>query len=41
MAVGTIVVMGVSGTGKTEIASRIAEQLGRAFIEADRLRLQP
>jgi gluconokinase len=33
---GTVVVMGVSGTGKTEVASRLATRLGRAFIEADR-----
>jgi carbohydrate kinase (thermoresistant glucokinase family) len=37
MFAGTIVVMGVSGTGKTEVASHLATRLGRAFIEADRL----
>ena len=31
MFAGTAVVMGVSGTGKTEVASRLAEQLG-AFL---------
>ena len=37
MFAGTLVVMGVSGTGKTEVAARLATELGRAFIEADRL----
>jgi len=37
MFAGTVVVMGVSGTGKTEVAARLAAELGRAFIEADRL----
>ena len=37
MFAGPVVVMGVSGTGKTEVATRLATQLGRAFIEADRL----
>ena len=37
MFAGTVVVMGVSGTGKTEVAARLATELGRAFIEADRL----
>ena len=32
MFAGTAVVMGVSVTGKTEVASRLAEQLG-AFLE--------
>jgi gluconokinase len=30
-----IVVMGISGSGKTTIATRLAEQLGWAFAEAD------
>ncbi|MET0943128.1 MAG: hypothetical protein ABWY13_17390 [Mesorhizobium sp.] len=30
-----IVVMGVSGTGKTEIARGLAERLGVGWIEAD------
>lgn len=33
---GFIVVMGVSGSGKTEIARRLAERLGVDWIEADR-----
>jgi carbohydrate kinase (thermoresistant glucokinase family) len=37
MFAGTVVVMGVSGTGKSEVAARLATELGRAFIEADRL----
>ena len=37
MFAGTVVVMGVSGTGKTEVASLLATELGCAFIEADRL----
>ena len=32
-----IVVMGVSGTGKTETAQRLADQLAGRFVEADRL----
>lgn len=32
-----IVVMGVSGSGKSEIASRLAAALGGAYLEADRL----
>lgn len=32
-----LVVMGIAGTGKTEIASRLATALGCAWIEADRL----
>ncbi len=32
-----LVVMGIAGTGKTEIASRLAEALGCGWIEADRL----
>jgi gluconate kinase len=34
MFAGTAVVMGVSATGKTEVASRLAEQLG-AFPRVD------
>ena len=41
MFAGTVVVMGVSGTGKTEVAARLAAELGRAFIEADRLHGPP
>jgi gluconokinase len=37
MFAGTVLVMGVSGTGKTEVASLLATELGCAFIEADRL----
>ena len=37
MFAGTVVVIGVSGRGKTEVAARLATELGRAFIEADRL----
>lgn len=32
-----LVVMGIAGTGKTEIASRLATALGCEWIEADRL----
>ncbi|SFU22259.1 gluconate kinase, SKI family [Mesorhizobium sp. YR577] len=32
-----LVVMGIAGTGKTEIASRLAEALACQWIEADRL----
>ncbi|MGK6314037.1 gluconokinase [Neorhizobium sp. DT-125] len=32
-----IVVMGVSGSGKTSIGERLAERLGCAFVEGDRL----
>ncbi|MEO9337603.1 gluconokinase [Mesorhizobium sp. SB112] len=32
-----LVVMGIAGTGKTEIASRLATALGCTWIEADRL----
>ena len=31
----TVIVMGVSGCGKTTIASRLAERLGWTFIESD------
>jgi gluconokinase len=30
-----IVVMGIAGTGKTEIAQRLAKALGASFVEAD------
>lgn len=33
----TIVVMGVSGAGKTSIAQLLAQRLGCAFVEGDRL----
>ncbi|MGK9052340.1 gluconokinase [Neorhizobium petrolearium] len=32
-----IVVMGVSGSGKTSVGERLAERLGCAFVEGDRL----
>jgi gluconokinase len=32
-----VIVMGVSGSGKTSIAERLAERLGCQFIEGDRL----
>ena len=32
-----IVVMGVSGSGKTSVAERLAEKLGCAYVEGDRL----
>ena len=35
-----ICVMGVSGSGKTTIATRLAEQLGRTFCDADDLHPQ-
>ena len=31
-----IVVMGVAGSGKTTLASRLAEKLGVPFVEGDR-----
>lgn len=34
---GPIVVMGVSGCGKSSVGSRLAEDLGRAFLEGDSL----
>ena len=30
-----LVVMGIAGTGKTEIGQRLAEALGASFVEAD------
>ena len=35
-----IVVMGIAGTGKTEIGRRLAEALGGAFVEADQFHSQ-
>lgn len=35
-----IIVMGVSGSGKTSVAERLAERLGCAFVEGDRLHPQ-
>jgi len=32
-----VVVMGVSGSGKTSVGERLAERLGCAFVEGDRL----
>lgn len=32
-----VVVMGVSGTGKTTVAERLADRLGRVFVEGDSL----
>jgi gluconokinase len=32
-----IVVMGVSGSGKSTVAEAVAEKLGVAFIEGDKL----
>jgi len=32
---GAVVVMGVSGAGKSEIGSAVAQRLGRPFIDAD------
>jgi predicted kinase len=40
MFAGTAVVMDVSVTGKTEVASRLAEQLG-AFLESSGCTVQP
>ena len=37
MLAATVVVMGVSGTGRSEVASRLATRLGLPFIEADQL----
>ncbi len=35
-----LVVMGIAGTGKTEIGRRLAEALGSAFVEADQFHSQ-
>ncbi len=35
--VGTLVVMGVSGVGKTTVGQALAERLGRPFLDADDL----
>lgn len=40
MSVQQIVVMGVSGTGKTLVGERLAERLGRPFVEGDDLHPQ-
>jgi cytidylate kinase len=40
MFAGTAVVIGVSVTGKTEVASRLAEQLG-AFLESSGCTVRP
>jgi predicted kinase len=40
MFAGTAVVMDVSVTGKTEVASRLAEQLG-AFLESSGCTVRP
>ena len=39
-ALGTIIVMGVSGCGKSSVGSALARQLGCAFIEGDDLHPQ-
>lgn len=37
MKVKTIVLMGFMGTGKSEVGRRLAQRLGRAFVDTDQL----
>ncbi len=37
MRVRTIVLMGFMGTGKSEVGRRLAQRLGRAFVDTDQL----